>query len=138
MILFRPVGLHELELIARSGWREFPARLPEQPIFYPVLNQGYAEQIARDWNTTDLASGFAGFVLEFEVDDEHAAKYPREVVGAREHEELWVPAEELRSFNSHIVGAIRAVRADLGEQFTADIDEAGLLPAHLEGAGEAG
>ena len=39
--------------------REFPPRLPEQPIFYPVLTEDYARQIARDWNV--LASG-AGYV----------------------------------------------------------------------------
>ena len=38
-ILYRPVGPKELELIVASGYREFPPRLPEQPIFYPVLNE---------------------------------------------------------------------------------------------------
>ncbi|MDJ0699325.1 MAG: hypothetical protein QNJ07_05670 [Woeseiaceae bacterium] len=36
--LYRPVGPAELDLIRDSGWQEFPPRLPEQPIFYPVLN----------------------------------------------------------------------------------------------------
>jgi hypothetical protein len=48
--LYRPVGPKEYELIAASGWREFPPRLPDQPIFYPVTNEPYAIQIARDWN----------------------------------------------------------------------------------------
>src|SRR5919107_458454 len=34
--LWRPVGQRELELIAESGYRAFPPRLPHQPIFYPV------------------------------------------------------------------------------------------------------
>jgi len=34
--LFRPVGLHELALIWDKGMREYPPRLPHQPIFYPV------------------------------------------------------------------------------------------------------
>jgi len=59
-ILYRPVGRGELELIRASGFREFPPRLPEQPIFYPVLTEEYATQIARDWNTKDERSGFAG------------------------------------------------------------------------------
>src|SRR5215510_6595314 len=58
--LFRPVGLNELSLIWDSGMREFPPRLPHQPIFYPVANRDYATQIARDWNTKD--SSFAGYV----------------------------------------------------------------------------
>lgn len=50
IILCRPVGPKELALIAASGFREFPPRLPDQPIFCPVLNEGYARQIAREWN----------------------------------------------------------------------------------------
>lgn len=48
--LYRPVGQAEFELIRDSRFREFPTRLPEQPIFNPVLNEEYATQIARDWN----------------------------------------------------------------------------------------
>ena len=46
MILWRPVGMRELELIHESGMKAFPPRLPEQPIFYPVLSEGYATKIA--------------------------------------------------------------------------------------------
>ncbi|MCW5960282.1 MAG: hypothetical protein KIS76_08975 [Pyrinomonadaceae bacterium] len=46
--LFRPVGKNELALIEESDFTAFPPRLPEQPIFYPVLNENYAIQIARD------------------------------------------------------------------------------------------
>ncbi len=62
--LWRPVGPKELKLIEASGMREFPPRLPEQPIFYPVLSEAYAVQIARDWNVP--ASG-SGFVTRFDV-----------------------------------------------------------------------
>jgi hypothetical protein len=54
-----------LELIRASGFRAFPPRLPTQPFFYPVLNEEYAIQIARDWNTEDEMSGYEGFVLTF-------------------------------------------------------------------------
>jgi hypothetical protein len=106
LVLYRPVGPRELALIEASGFRAFPPRLPDQPIFYPVLNEGYAVQIARDWNVP--ASG-SGFVTRFEVEAEFASRYPRQVVGGREHEELWVPAEELEEFNRHIVGTIAVV-----------------------------
>ena len=59
-LLFRPVGPQELALIAKSDYREFPPRLPHQPIFYPVLNEEYATQIARDWNAADAATGISG------------------------------------------------------------------------------
>lgn len=56
--LYRPVGPKELALIEASGWTAFPPRLPEQPIFYPVTNEEYAIQIARDWNVPASGSGF--------------------------------------------------------------------------------
>jgi hypothetical protein len=65
--LFRPVGQAEFDLIRQSGFTKFPPRLPEQPFFYPVLNEAYATQIARDWNTKDSRSGFVGYVLRFRV-----------------------------------------------------------------------
>jgi hypothetical protein len=104
--LFRPVGPKELELIRASGNRAFPPRLPEQPIFYPVLTEVYAVQIARDWNVKD--SG-AGYVTRFRVRKEFVAKYPVQTVGDSNHKELWIPAEELTAFNENIVGAIEVV-----------------------------
>ena len=68
-VLYRPVGLKELELIRQSGFRRFPPRLPEQPIFYPVLNEEYATQIARDWNAK--GEDKVGYVTRFSVKSEH-------------------------------------------------------------------
>jgi hypothetical protein len=101
--LFRPVGPKELELIERSGWREFPPRLPGQPIFYPVTNEAYAAQIAKDWNAKE--SG-AGFVMKFNVRAEYLSRYRVEKVGGAIHTEYWIPAGDLPEFNSNIVGAI--------------------------------
>lgn len=106
--LYRPVGPAELDLISKSGWKRFPPRLPEQPIFYPVLNQKYAAQIARDWNVKESGSGY---VTRFDIESVYLEKFPRQVVGGSVHEELWVPAEELEEFNSKIVGLIEVVDA---------------------------
>ncbi len=102
--LWRPVGPAELRLIAESAYRAFPPRLPEQPIFYPVLNEGYAIQIARDWK----ADG-AGYVTRFEVRREFIDRYPVQQAGGREHLEYWIPAEDLAAFNDAIVGQIAVV-----------------------------
>jgi hypothetical protein len=59
MILWRPVGLHEMALIFDAEMKRFPPRLPDQPIFYPVLVEDYANQIAGSWNTKDPP--FAGY-----------------------------------------------------------------------------
>src|SRR5258708_16184244 len=105
--LFRPVGPDELKLIEASGWHEFPPRLPDQPIFYPVLKEEYAAQIASTWNVRD--SG-AGFVMRFHISVEFVSRYPVQIVGAeRVHQELWVPAEELADFNANIVGLIEVI-----------------------------
>jgi hypothetical protein len=128
MLLYRPVGIKELELIAASGFRAFPPRLSGQPIFYPVLTREYAVSIARDWNTRDAASGFAGFVTEFDLADDFAARYPVQQVGARMHRELWVPAEELAEFNKHLLGAIRVVERFYGEGFREEIEPPSGLP----------
>jgi hypothetical protein len=105
--LWRPVGPNELALIRESGMRAFPPRLPEQPIFYPVLSEDYAVKIARDWNVP--ASG-AGFVTRFEVRKEFLDGYQVQEAGGRAHLEYWIPAGELNAFNAAIVGEIEVVR----------------------------
>lgn len=112
--LFRPVGAKELELLRASGFRRFPPRLPEQPIFYPVLNEEYATQIARDWNAKHEATR-VGYVTRFAVRAEFAKRYPVQRVGAAVHEELWVPAEELEEFNDNIIGLIEVVAEYRGD-----------------------
>ena len=111
MILYRPVGEQELALIAESGYTAFPPRLPEQPIFYPVLNQQYAAEIASKWNTRDPTSGFKGYVTRFEVDDSFLARYQVQTVGRSYHQEYWIPAEDLAEFNRHIAGKIEVIQA---------------------------
>lgn len=106
-ILYRPVGPQELALIEASGWKRFPPRLPEQPIFYPVMNEEYAIQIAQEWNVP--ASG-SGYVTKFGVQTEYLQKFEVQNVGAVHFNELWVPAEELEAFNDHIVGTIEVTQ----------------------------
>jgi len=118
MILYRPVGPKELELIAASGYTAFPPRLPEQPVFYPVLHIEYAKQIAQDWNAT--TSPYVGFVTRFEVEQVYAECFEIHTVGGKIHQELWVPAEELAIFNRHIIGKIEVIEAYYGEKFSGD------------------
>lgn len=120
--LYRPIGLRELQLIAEDGYRAFPPRLPDQPIFYPVLNFAYAEEIARDWNAK--TAPFVGFVTRFDVRADVATHYDIQVVGSeRTHVELWVPAEELDAFNAAIVGHIH-----VGAAFEGEIDAETHVP----------
>ncbi|MBZ4043548.1 ADP-ribosylation/crystallin J1 [Flavobacterium hibisci] len=107
--LYRPVGLKEMELIADSGYKAFPPRLEWQPIFYPVTNQQYADQIAFEWNTVDEFSGFIGIVTAFEVKTDFLEKYEIQNVGDKNHNELWIPSEDLADFNSNIVNGIEII-----------------------------
>lgn len=116
--LWRPVGPKELKLIEESGWKRFPKRLAEQPIFYPVMNEEYAIQIARDWNVN--ASG-SGYVTRFDVKEDYVKKFKIENVGGPIHNELWVPAEELEEFNDNIVGEITVTRGYYSESFEGEI-----------------
>lgn len=110
MKLYRPVGAKELQLIAESNYTAFPPRLPEQPVFYPVLNSKYAEEIAQKWNTKDKNSGNKGYVTEFEINDNYISQFKVHIVGASYHKELWIPCEELSNFNSYIIGSIKVIK----------------------------
>jgi len=110
MVLYRPVGTAELMLIEKMGYRGFPPRLPEQPIFYPVLNQKYAQEIAERWNVKDT-SDHNGYVTRFEVDDDYCSQFEIHIVGRKYHQELWIPSEELEIFNQHIIGSIEVIAA---------------------------
>jgi hypothetical protein len=106
--LYRPVGQQELDLIVQSGYTAFPPRLPEQPIFYPVLNEDYAAQIARDWNAKHNTPK-RGYVTRFAVQTTFLERYTIQTVGAAIHQEYWIPADELEAFNQHIVGTIEVI-----------------------------
>lgn len=107
--LYRPVGQKELDLIAEADFEAFPPRLEWQPIFYPVLNEEYAAQIAREWNTKDEANGCVGYVTKFEVDSDYLSQYEVQQVGGKVHLEYWIPAEELPAFNYNIQGKIEVI-----------------------------
>lgn len=116
MILYRPVGTAELELIKKSGNQRFPPRLPEQPIFYPVLNRKYACEIAGRWNVK-YNEDHKGYVTKFEVDDTYLSQFEIHTVGGEYHQEFWIPAEELEHFNKHIIGLIEITDVFPNEDF---------------------
>ena len=113
--LYRPIGQCEYDLLAESGFTQWPPRLPEQPIFYPVTNEDYAIEIARDWNTKDTTNGNVGYVTCFHVETEYLGKFPIQKVGGKNHTEYWIPAERLDEFNLYIHDGIEVIR-----KFTAD------------------
>lgn len=111
--LYRPVGPKELALIEATDRTAFPPRLPDQPIFYPVLNEDYAVEIARDWNVK--ASG-SGYVTKFEVNSGYLKQFEVQRVGGKRHDELWIPAERLKEFNNEIAGKIEVTQSFFSEK----------------------
>ena len=94
-------------MVDASGLRRWPPRLPEQPVFYPGLNEAYATKITRDWNVT--FSG-VGYVTRFEVEKAYLDQYDVQRAGeAQTILESWIPADELEEFNRHIVGLVDVV-----------------------------
>jgi hypothetical protein len=106
VILYRPTGPEELALVAASGYRRWPPRLPAQPIFYPVANEEYAREITIQWNVP--LSG-EGYVMRFAVRKEFMSGYPLRRVGGEIHREWWIPAGDLERLNDNIVGMIEVV-----------------------------
>ena len=121
MILYRPMDIAELRLVYEAGMRAFPPRKPDQPIFYPVLNQEYAAEIAEKWNAVGETQ--SGYVARFEIDETYASRFEPKIVGSTRHQELWVPAEELAEFNKHIEDPIEIVSAFFGNDFQGYIPE---------------
>jgi hypothetical protein len=113
--LYRPVGHQEMMLIEASGCTAFPPRLPEQPFFYPVLNEQYATQIARDWNAR-YNDPPIGYVTRFRVRADYLSPYEIHVVGGEMHQEYWIPADDLDRLNQNIVGRIEVLSAHRPEE----------------------
>jgi hypothetical protein len=107
-VLFRPVGQEELDLIRASGFTAFPPRLPEQPFFYPVLEERYARLIARIWDARHNQIK-VGYVTRFHVRKNYLSRYEVQTVGGSTHQEYWIPAENLHEFNANIVGPIEVI-----------------------------
>ncbi len=103
--LYRPVNKAELDLIISSDWTQFPPRLPDQPIFYPVLSLSYAKKI-NEWNVNAYGEGF---IVEFEIDNMYLVIHHIDPhnVGGKDDNEFWIRADQLDSFNKNIVGKIK-------------------------------
>jgi hypothetical protein len=108
IIVFRPIGPEERQLLAASGWKRWPPRLPHQPIFYPVTNEQYAQEIASSWNVSESGRGY---VTRFHVRRQFMERYQIHTVGSTYHAEWWIPSEDLEKLNENIVGNIEVIAA---------------------------
>lgn len=51
-----------------------------------------------------------GYVTRFYVRSEYVRRLEVQTVGGSEHQEYWIPADELNEFNQNIVGPIEVIR----------------------------
>ncbi len=103
IVMYRPTGPEEYDLIVNSEYTRWPPRLEGQPIFYPVTNECYAREITEQWN---IRNSGVGYVFRFLVQATFANKYTVEKVGGKNHTEWWIPAQHLDLLNENIVGKI--------------------------------
>lgn len=104
--LYRPTSPAEIALVEASGYKAWPPRLPEQPIFYPVTNEEYAKEIAIEWN---IKESRVGYVTRFQVKKTFMDQFEIQKVGGANHLEWWIPAERLEEMNRNIVGEIEVI-----------------------------
>lgn len=108
VVMYRPCGEKELNLVVESGFKEWPKRLPDQPIFYPVTNEKYAVEISQ-WNVKHYGKGF---VTKFSVKKSFVEKFEIKIVGKSHHTEWWIPADQLTELNKNIVGYIEIIKEE--------------------------
>lgn len=106
IILWRPTGEDELNLIARSNFKAYPAPREDQTIFYPVLTYEYAAKLARDWHAKYFGKGY---VTQFNVKKSFLDNYDIHQIEGKNILEYWIPAEELNTLNENIVGPIEII-----------------------------
>ena len=108
--LFRSTGQRELDLIAQGGYTGFPidpSRQRSYPVvFYPERWRDHALQIARDWNTRDSVSEFAGYLLRCQVETDD--------LDFANESELWLSEAGLRRLNQSLVGPIQVEERFVG------------------------
>jgi hypothetical protein len=62
-----------------------------------------------NWNTRDAASGYVDYVTRFRVREAYLLGLAVQTAGSRQHQEYWIPAEDLPLFNANIVGEIEII-----------------------------
>ena len=105
--MFRPIGPGEYDLLLENDFSSWPPRLEIQPIFYPVTNAQYADEINVKWNVPQSGVGYTTCFL---VKRAFADQYEIQRVGGDSHEEWWIPAEDLSELNRNLVGKIEVIR----------------------------
>lgn len=112
MLLFRPIGLYELEWIHFHKFKSFKDRFISGATFDLLLDEEIAEKIARESYPKEEAFGFAGYVARIDVDSEYISKFV-----AEDTQDVRVPVLDFDEFNSHINGDIEVTHAFQSKEY---------------------
>ena len=82
-------------------------------------------QIARDWNTK--REPFAGYLSRFSVNDAYIAEFETHRVWRLDHGELWILAEEVTEFNSHMESVIAVESGFFGHTLRGEVPKHFML-----------
>lgn len=104
--LYRAIGPGQMQAILDRDCARFPARLPQQKFFFPLLTEAFANYIAQEWNVPN--SG-VGYIVRFRVDAEYLQTKRIYRVGGPEHREYRIERDEFPRFNAAIRGPIEVV-----------------------------
>ncbi|MCU0321299.1 MAG: ADP-ribosylation/crystallin J1 [Chitinophagaceae bacterium] len=114
--LYYLIDQKELNQIVESNYKKIPPRANDQNMFYPLLNQAYAEQIAHDWNNNGFYATYAVHVIAVDMLTAYLEQFPVQQVGNEMEKELWILSTELEKFNAQIMGRIKLVKSFFGER----------------------
>ena len=117
MELYRPLSAEEYNAVAEKGFRGFPPRSAEQPLFAALLSQTGAKKIARHMRIEKQAEHTA-YVVSFLVDDAYIRQFPVQQDDEPDFRALWIPAEDVEILNQHLIGKIRII-----ERYTVDCSD---------------
>lgn len=107
--IFYPVGQREFDFIQANDFITLPPKLSFQPFFFLLLHETHALHIARDWNTLDSLSDYAGYVVKFLVKNEFLSQFIKQNFGGSLYQQYWVPSEAVADLNDSIVDKIEVV-----------------------------
>ena len=90
--------------------QEISAEITGTTIFLSCAERKLCAGNRKKWNVRDNED-HKGYVTKFEVADDYCSQFELHTVGSSRHQELWIPADALESFNQHIIGTIKVIGA---------------------------
>jgi hypothetical protein len=106
--LYKPLSVSEIRSIEHSNWRFLVPDCKDQQWFYLKLNRGYAESIARLWNSKQQ---LPSFVVEICVNESFMQQFDVVSIAYEAQREYRLPVKRLDELNHHLEQPVRIISA---------------------------